>query len=636
MTTIASAPSPSATEQRLKLGARFDPNRADHVDKLKTRIIPETLGAGWVLDRIEGEFAVCRLANTVHRFRPDGIDSDVQHIDLKDDTRLSNANEFAVMVSVHYPGFEVISFVPAAKKATIARMAPDVARCREAVASVLGVQRWDVKITVERDHRGEAVQYTVELPKYTPSKHDEQLRQVAHDIVGHEGWEVDTEPITKKCVMRAGPRWSFSSKAISMPAPNRTTVNANSIGFGERLNQGDPDASVAAINFTDWPHALVTGETRSGKGVLVTNLLAMAAAAPEHWEIVICEAVKKGADFVKFKPFVLPGMWGCASFAHAAAVLRKVDTEYERRIKLVQEHGVQKISELPADVRPTRMLVVIDEFATLTDMGKKVTIKEKLLPDEMVLTQQLEEMEWAITAKVKSTVVFLAKAVVAKAASTGIHLIVATQRASAQSLGDNDARTNYGTRVLLGGALDEGTIKMTITSDGKRGLPVYPRQMQREDAEHERQYRGDENPPPNWRKGSGYVAMSGMPPFIAKGWWFDKKRLETDDPWSSIAAANLRRGYGSEISDEQVAEMTRIPINLVKALKRGRFDVSDLVSIDAEDPDDNEPRPPLKKTKERVAEAIAELDDELDLGGEICESCGTRMHPLLGGCACSM
>jgi hypothetical protein len=614
-----------------------------HMDRLAALIAKDK--PGWKLRDIRDGRAYLDPIVTTHQFISSGIDGVPDKVELKSDFRLSNGPEFSNFVAVTKPGFEVITFVPAAGYATICKMDVDVARCREEAAKVVGCQKWEIGIQVTRNQLGEALQFELDLPKYTPnSPHDDGLLRVAHFTVGHEGWSVRTDRWTKKCVMSSGPRWSFSSKAIPLPRPSSKTANATSLAFGERINQGDVEEAIASINFVDHPHALITGETRSGKGELVKSLIANAIAG--GWGFVVAESVKKGIDFVDFKPFVLPGMWGCASHAHAQAVISKLDDIYEERIKLCQKYGVQKITQLPADVQPKRILAVVDEFATLTKQDALPKINMKMLPVEMQTARMIQEMQNAIVNGAKGGIVFGISGLLAKAASAGIHMIILTQRASAKSLGDGDARTNFSTRVLLGGTADEGTIKMTITSDGKRGLPEWPLQMLREEEAHELQFRGVENAPPGWRKGAGYVAASGVEPYILKGWWFNTKRLATDSPWKELKAEYARKGYGTEISRADVSRIASIPENLVVALERGRFEAADFAGIEAfevEDEDDDGVFKP--KPKKRAKTAKQDQDDieapdrvvhDVATSGSSCAICKQKIHPATMECACEI
>jgi hypothetical protein len=607
--------------QELDFGAGFD--LAKHRDQADARIKKE-FGNEWRFSHMEGTVGIAVRTISAYQFIPGGVGKPTL-VKLPSDSRIGHAAEFAAWIRVQpeYQGFEVIEFVPAAGYAMVAKMDIDVARCREEVAYVLGVQKWDVGIEVTRDKKGNALKYDLRLPRYTPSKHTDGLLMVAQEIVGHEGWFARTEVLGKTCVLASGPHWGFSSKAILMPTPTPKTANASSLSWGERLNQGDPLTSVASINFIDHPHVLVSGQTRSGKGEMMRSLMAHAIAA--GWGLIMVEPVRKGNDFTMFRPFVMPGFWGCSSFAHATATIEKVEDEYQDRMKLFAKFGAAKLTEVPIEHRPNRWLVVIDEYATLTKKNPEIGGKTALLPEEMKFAAKIREMEAAILGNAKAGVVFGVTNLIAKAAAAGIHILIATQRASAQSLGDNDARNNFGTRILLGqgGTIDEGTVKMTISSEGLKGLPKYPKHLLESQEEHDYVHRGEDPPPPGPLKGAGYVAANGTAPYVAKGWFFDPKRLQTEEPWRSLGAKYAKLGYGQEISRAEVSERANIPESLVDALVRGRFTAADMAYIQAADNSDEE-TPTAPRRKKAPAEDV----------GKRCSRCNEIVHPVTQECGC--
>lgn len=103
----------------------------------------------------------------------------------------SAGEQAAAKFEEQYPGYYLVKFEPYLGRAVLAKMTDDEVRCRGALAEVVGVKPWDVAV---QKRRGGGFQF--KLPKYTPSKHDDKLDEVATSVVGKFGWYVDVDPNT--------------------------------------------------------------------------------------------------------------------------------------------------------------------------------------------------------------------------------------------------------------------------------------------------------------------------------------------------------------------------------------------------------------------------------------------------------
>jgi hypothetical protein len=199
---------------------------------------------------------------------------------------------------------------------------------------------------------------------------------------------------------------------------------------------------------------------------------------------------------------------------------------------------------------------------------------------------------------------------------------VATQRGDVSSLGSAALRENLPYKVQLGLTSNSAsTLQMTLNCAPDE-IPAVPKHLMSDDD----QQRRDKVPGPTWLKGAGFMNADGQLG-IAKGWWFDPKRFATDEPWKSLAAENLRNGYGTSLSPEEVARLTRIPLDIVRQM----------MGIKVEVVDDDAPAAKVKAPK-AARQRVAAGDEELELGAweptspELCSACDMPINPATGEC----
>ncbi|MDP9326239.1 MAG: DNA translocase FtsK, partial [Candidatus Dormibacteraeota bacterium] len=157
---------------------------------------------------------------------------------------------------------------------------------------------------------------------------------------------------------------------------------------------------------TRMPHVLIAGATGSGKSVCVNALLAgfMLRHTPDQLRLVVIDPKRVEMSMYKDVPHLLVPVVTEAD--HAVAALRWAVTEMENRYKLFASHAVRNIAGFNArapeiGLEPVPyIIIVIDELADLM----------------MVAGNEVEELICRVAQ--------LARAV-------GIHLVVATQRPSA-------------------------------------------------------------------------------------------------------------------------------------------------------------------------------------------------------------
>jgi S-DNA-T family DNA segregation ATPase FtsK/SpoIIIE len=168
----------------------------------------------------------------------------------------------------------------------------------------------------------------------------------------------------------------------------------------------DVSGQAIAGDLTRMPHLLIAGATGSGKSVCVNALLAgfLLKHTPDQLRLVLIDPKRVEMSMYKELPHLLVPV--VTESDHAVAALRWAVTEMENRYKLFASHAVRNIAGFNAKapeigLEPVPYIVVIiDELADLM----------------MVSGNEVEELICRIAQ--------LARAV-------GIHLVVATQRPSA-------------------------------------------------------------------------------------------------------------------------------------------------------------------------------------------------------------
>ncbi|HEV1998446.1 MAG TPA: DNA translocase FtsK, partial [Candidatus Dormibacteraeota bacterium] len=168
----------------------------------------------------------------------------------------------------------------------------------------------------------------------------------------------------------------------------------------------DVSGQAIAGDLTRMPHLLIAGATGSGKSVCVNALLAgfLLKHTPDQLRLVLIDPKRVEMSMYKELPHLLVPV--VTESDHAVAALRWAVTEMENRYKLFASHAVRNIAGFNAKAPEVGLepvpyiVVIIDELADLM----------------MVSGNEVEELICRIAQ--------LARAV-------GIHLVVATQRPSA-------------------------------------------------------------------------------------------------------------------------------------------------------------------------------------------------------------
>lgn len=205
------------------------------------------------------------------------------------------------------------------------------------------------------------------------------------------------------------------------------------IGFDEK---GEPSFQDFAVS----PHAIVGGETGSGKSVLVRAMLAsMFELAPQNETEIAVAYCKTYADFADFEN--RPNLWESRIISdaeEAADVLAGFAAEMDERYHLMDGYKAKDISEIPQAIRPKCLVVMIDELADLID----------------------------VSSEAEGHLVRLAQ----KARAAGIHLLLATQRPDAKTLSGR-LRDNLPTKIALKTSKRQSS-EIILGESGAEDLPA--------------------------------------------------------------------------------------------------------------------------------------------------------------------
>lgn len=169
------------------------------------------------------------------------------------------------------------------------------------------------------------------------------------------------------------------------------------------------------------------------------------------WDVAVGDAAKAGADFLPFADY-LSAFAPQPQRAWQAAMLKAVYAEVRRRVELTVAHGVANIADVPEEVRPARLVVILDEFTSLINVAKPPPLAASASAEERAKHAAAVAERAAVTA-IGHAVADIA----AQARSAGVSLILVGQQIKAKDLeglpGGAGVRTNM-SRILLGKATD--------------------------------------------------------------------------------------------------------------------------------------------------------------------------------------
>lgn len=172
-----------------------------------------------------------------------------------------------------------------------------------------------------------------------------------------------------------------------------------------------PDGDFEILDIADAPHMLIAGTTGSGKTIFLQSMLVslLHQFGPEELELLIVDP--KQTDFIFFDE--LPHLYGGHVVIDAEEALEKLqrinEVDKEERTKALRacrSKDIDSYNQKNPDNRMKRIVVVIDEYSDLIQAAEINGTRKEFESNLLMLLQRVRNL--------------------------GIHLIIATQRPSAQ------------------------------------------------------------------------------------------------------------------------------------------------------------------------------------------------------------
>ncbi|MBP0460833.1 FtsK/SpoIIIE domain-containing protein [Streptomyces montanisoli] len=143
------------------------------------------------------------------------------------------------------------------------------------------------------------------------------------------------------------------------------------------------DGTPFVRDYRQVPHALTLGANQSGKSMYQRNLVAALAKLPVGLVGIDC---KRGVEQRTYAPR-LSAL--ATTPDQAGALLDALVAEMERRFDLLSAHGVSDLWDLPDEVRPVPLVVLVDEVAELflTTVKKEEERRDRMVQHMVRLAQ---------------------------------------------------------------------------------------------------------------------------------------------------------------------------------------------------------------------------------------------------------
>ena len=204
------------------------------------------------------------------------------------------------------------------------------------------------------------------------------------------------------------------------------------VAFGKNI-KGD----VIYADFDEFPHALVSGTTGSGKSIFINSIIVslIMRNSPDDLKLVLVDPKKVEMSRYKDMPHLLCPI--ITEAPEAKALMEKLCKEMDDRYRLFAQNGVTNIKEYNEDApglgleRLPYIMVFFDEYADMVDQCKDISLP----------------------------VVSIAQ----KARACGIHMCIATQRPSTNVV-TGVIKANLPTHVAL--MMASSVDSMTIIGEG--------------------------------------------------------------------------------------------------------------------------------------------------------------------------
>lgn len=289
----------------------------------------------------------------------------------------------------------------------------------------LKLQEFNMVVDMQETHVGASVtQYTFKPSRGIPMA---KLAKMGDDIALALGAE---------SVRIEAPIRGTSLVGVEIPSAVRQKIDlaANHLQKGTfNIPIGvDVYGKVHYKDITDAPHMLIAGSTGSGKSVMINTLINSLTKQLTDKQLELVLIDPKRVELAHFEQ--LPHVKRPIAYEvdDARVILEELVAEMEERYKTLMQAGVRSIVDYKGAM--TRKVVIVDEFADLMHSGGQTSTK--------AVKAEITEESFGFGTKTKSkfkkeiepekpSVESLIVRLAQKARAVGIHVVLATQRPSA-------------------------------------------------------------------------------------------------------------------------------------------------------------------------------------------------------------
>jgi len=243
---------------------------------------------------------------------------------------------------------------------------------------------------------------------------------------------------------------------IELPNKHRETVFFSDVVSHDKFAQSKSNLAMAIgsdisgepviADLAKMPHLLVAGTTGSGKSVAVNTMIVsiLYKSSPEDVRMIMIDPKQVELSVYDGIPHLLSEV--VTDMKEAANALRWCVGEMERRYQLMSKLGVRnlkgyndKVLQAIADGEP-----MIDPLWQPSDAFTQTPPTLEKLPSIVIIVDEFADMMMIVGKKVEELIARIAQ----KARAAGIHLILATQRPSADVI-TGLIKANIPTRMAL-------------------------------------------------------------------------------------------------------------------------------------------------------------------------------------------
>ena len=221
-------------------------------------------------------------------------------------------------------------------------------------------------------------------------------------------------------------------------------VSSQLISDGDFL-VGMSDYGLKVQSIKELPHVLVAGSTGGGKSVFLKQMLLGLLRSTPKLQMYLID-LKGGLELVDFDP--LSNVKIVKTEKEAVLLLKKINQEMKDRFAFLEKNRLKLIN--PERDKKDRIVVAIDESSVLYTKSSGDEIKSKLVLEARFLTDEIAKLSRA----------------------AGIHLILATQKVSKETV-DTKVQENMSGKVCFRMNTIQGSVAI-LGSKQAHELPQHP------------------------------------------------------------------------------------------------------------------------------------------------------------------